>query len=81
MNKITYTAILLLGFSFSVFSQRSPVVQWQKCIGGSGNDALSSAKILPTKNGTYVLVTTSNSNDGDFDNGNLGHYVIVMVDL
>jgi hypothetical protein len=81
MNKITYTAILLLGFSFSVFSQKAPVVQWQKCIGGSENDVLSSAKMLPTSKGTYVILTTSNSNNGDFLSLNKGHYDLVLIEV
>jgi hypothetical protein len=39
------------------------VIEWQKSLGGTGNDSLSS--ILQTSDGGYILCGQSNSNDGD----------------
>lgn len=45
--------------------------QWQKCLGGSSSDIAYSIK--QNKDGTYIVVGTSNSKDGDVLN-NYGDY-------
>jgi hypothetical protein len=39
------------------------VIQWQKCLGGSGND--EGYSIIETKDGGYALTGITTSNDGD----------------
>lgn len=53
--------------AFCVYSQ--PTIQWQKCLGGSGNDQASS--IQQTTDGGYIVAGSSNSIDGDIT-GNIG---------
>ena len=38
-------------------------IEWQKCLGGSSSEDISS--VIQTSNGDYVLVGGTNSNDGD----------------
>jgi hypothetical protein len=44
-------------------------IQWQKCLGGSGDD--QAFDIQPTADGGYIMVGQSSSNDGDVS-GNHG---------
>lgn len=44
-------------------------IVWQKTLGGSSTDGVSSIKVTP--DGGYILAGSSNSNDGDI-NGNIG---------
>ncbi len=53
-----------------------PVLQWQKCIGGTGADALGS--ILPTPDGGYITCGSSMSTDGDISN-NYGYVDALVV--
>ncbi len=54
------------------------VIQWQKCLGGTGDDAAYS--IQQTADGGYVVTGLSNSNDGDVT-GNHGTYDYWVVKL
>ena len=60
-------------------------VQWQKCIGGSDEDTCIDGleNIHQTNDGGYVLVGTTNSVDGDADNGQSQAYFwdILVVKL
>jgi hypothetical protein len=49
----------------------SGVLQWQKCLGGSGDDAAQS--VGQTNDGGYIVAGSTNSNDGDVT-GNHGNY-------
>jgi hypothetical protein len=69
-----YVMKTLLAFQFSylftvitVFAQ--PVIQWQKCLGGSSID--NGTCIQPTTDGGYILSGITYSSDGDLS-GNLG---------
>ncbi len=53
-------------------------IQWQKSLGGSGDEGLSS--IQQTIDGGYIAVGTSDSNDGDVS-GNHGYYDSWLVKL
>jgi len=81
MKKFICLFIGTFCFLQNQFSQKAPAIQWQKCIGGSADDAQFNAKILPTKSGTFVLVTTSNSIDGDFLGSNKGQYDISVIEV
>ena len=54
--------VSFLFFSDIVFSQ-SPAIQWQKCLGGSSDDRASD--VLINADGTFVVVGSSRSNDGN----------------
>jgi hypothetical protein len=71
-----YIMIIFLGSSVGLFAQ--PAIQWDKTIGGTGNDGFS--KILPMSGGGYILAGSSNSpaghdktNDG---NGDLDFWIV-----
>lgn len=57
-------------------------IVWRRCIGGSGNDEVSSLEI--THDGGYIIAGYSNSNDGDATNsgysGSLFDFWIVKLD-
>ena len=48
----------------------SRVMVWQKCLGGSDNDAVR--QIQPTFDGGYIITGYTESNDGDVNSGNKG---------
>ena len=54
----------LLGMTqaFSGMTQ-APVIQWQKSLGGSGNDYANS--VQQTADGVYIVTGYTSSNDGD----------------
>lgn len=54
------------------------IIQWQKCLGGSGNDWAYS--IQQTSNGGYIIGGKTNSNDGDV-RGNHGGFDLWVVKL
>jgi hypothetical protein len=67
MNK---NILISLFFSFSFLASISqPTIQWQKTLGGSGNDVPSF--IQQTNDGGFIATGQSNSNDGDVS-GNHG---------
>lgn len=53
-------------------------IQWQKAIGGTGNDIANA--VIQNSNGDYLITGTSNSNNSDI-NGNIGGYDIWSVML
>ena len=67
MKNLLFTSIVtLLSVTFSL---AQPTVQWQKSVGGTGNDYAES--IQQTNDGGYIVVGISYSNDGDVS-GNQG---------
>ncbi len=67
MKNLLFTSIVtLLSVTFSI---AQPTVQWQKSVGGTGNDYAES--IQQTNDGGYIVVGISYSNDGDVS-GNQG---------
>lgn len=64
--------ILLIAFTFitSGAYPQAPLIQWQKCLGGSR--AESGYSIQQTRDGGYIIMGSSNSNDGNVT-GNHGN--------
>src|SRR5712671_6506557 len=60
-KKIILSAILLI-FSFNSFSQ-APVIEWQKCLGGTYWDQDNS--VLQTSDGGFIVEGYTSSSDGD----------------
>ena len=58
--KILSLTVLLLCVSIVIVSAQTPVITWQKTIGGSGDDSLVS--IVPTADGGFIVSGYSNSN-------------------
>jgi hypothetical protein len=56
----------------------SGIIQWQRCYGGSNDDAGISIKQLA--DGGYIIAGWSNSNDGDVTGNHGGDYWIVKTD-
>lgn len=65
MKKLTYTlfSLILFACSIEVKGQSGPAVIAQKCLGGSRNDIAND--VLPLPDGGFLVVGSSNSNDGD----------------
>jgi uncharacterized repeat protein (TIGR01451 family) len=64
-QKTLLTFLLFLGFSFIISAQSIiQSVEWQRCIGGSGNNE-SVTSIINTTDGGYIYVGFAISNDGD----------------
>jgi len=60
-------------------SIQEPLVEWQKALGGSGNDWAES--IQQTNDGGYIVVGFATSNDGDVSgNHGLEDYLIAKLD-
>jgi hypothetical protein len=53
-------------------------IQWQKCLGGSGEDQATS--ILQTADGSYIVTGTTSSTDGDIS-GKHGSYDVFVIKL
>jgi hypothetical protein len=53
-------------------------IQWQKCLGGTGDDAAYS--IQKTNDGGYILAGLSDSNDGDVtgNNGDVDYWIVKL---
>lgn len=63
MKKL-YPVCLLLFFSISLTAQQlAPSIQWQKCLGGSGDDIGNA--VLRTSDNGLLVVGSSKSNNGD----------------
>jgi hypothetical protein len=63
----TLFTFLILSFYFSLCAQ-APAIQWQKALGGSGQDGASSIK--QTSDGGYIVAGYASANDGDVTGGN-----------
>lgn len=64
-NIITILAIFF-GLA-SVSTAQSPLIEWQKCFGGSSTD--EGFSVEQTFDGGYIIAGTAASNDGDFSGG------------
>jgi hypothetical protein len=74
---------LIIIYSYFIYSiqfakSQAPVIEWQKCYGGSSGDALYST--IQTLDHGYALLGSSNSNDGDV-NGNHGGGDVWLVKI
>src|SRR5258706_80136 len=56
-------ALLSLLFLFQLCAFSQPAIEWQKCLGGTGDDHAYS--IQQTTDGGYIVAGSTWSNDGD----------------
>lgn len=65
-----------------IYSQKvAPGIEWQKCLGGTGNDY--AACIIQTSDGGFAIAANTNSNDGNvsgFHGGSIGDGWVVKLD-
>ncbi len=54
---------LFITHKISYAQQQAPAIEWQKCFGGSTDDAANS--IIHTADGGYAFAASASSNDGD----------------
>ena len=54
---------LLIFIQPGLYAQSRPTIQWQKCLGGTGDDRANDVLINP--DGTFIVVGSSTSNDGN----------------
>ena len=74
---------ICLFLATGIFAQIAPAIQWQKCLGGTGDDLAYS--IQQTSDGGYIVAGSSSSNNGDItghhdygivvDRNGISHYV------
>jgi len=70
--------LILLLVPAKSFAQ-APAIQWQTCLGGSGDESASA--IRQTSDGGYIVVGTSESNNGEVSGNHGGEdYWIVKLD-
>jgi len=79
MKKQLLVSFFLLSFLHPVLAQITPAIDWQKCLGGTGNEAAFSVE--QTSDGGYISAGYSDSNDGDVS-GNHGSndYWVMKLD-
>lgn len=72
--------LLNAAFAFGVtaVAQQAPVIEWQRCLGGSGDDHVHG--MTPTVDGGFVVLGTTYSGDGDIT-VNFGESDIWVVKL
>jgi hypothetical protein len=75
--KIKITLFIIYFFSFG-FIHAQPIIQWQRCLGGSNDDQANS--IQPTLDGGFIVAGESRSNDGDVTNnhGNNDYWIVKL---
>ncbi len=66
--KLFLPGIFLL-LSFLSYTQGTPVIQWQKCFGGSKSEGAGLSQ--PTSDGGFILAGITGSDDGDLVNNSL----------
>ncbi len=62
----TACVAILLTFMFPIHSQAQPTVEWNRSYGGSADD--NGRDIQETSDGGFIMISTSNSTDGDLFN-------------
>ncbi len=55
--------IPILSFFFNSLRAQVPAIEWQKCLGGSSNEAAFS--VQQTNDGNFIVAGYSDSNNGD----------------
>ncbi|MCK9236452.1 MAG: hypothetical protein M0P09_09100, partial [Acholeplasmataceae bacterium] len=75
MKNLFLTVIL---FSITMLYAQVPEIEWQKSLGGTGEDVATS--IQQTSDGGYIVAGYSYSNDGDISNsyGNADYWVVKL---
>ncbi|MFI5221457.1 MAG: hypothetical protein ACHQK8_03955 [Bacteroidia bacterium] len=78
MEKANFLIILMILLWVKLFSQTSPTIQWQKCLGGTNVDYATS--IQQTTDGGFIMSGTTISNDGNVSGNHEGKdYWIVKL--
>ena len=75
--KVFVIALFVLGISANAWAS-APVVEWSRTFGGSGSE--HSTAIRQTSDGGFIVVGSTDSNDGDVS-GNPGNRSIWVVRL
>lgn len=77
MKKLIFTFFWTVSFSF--LTAQAPAIEWQRCIGGSGDDSFTN-NLPPTQldDGGLLFVAVTQATDGDAE-GNHGDYDILVV--
>ena len=77
-NLLFTTLATLLSITFT---SAQPTIQWQKCLGGSGNDR--AFDIQKTIDGGYILAGSSDSNDDDvsINHGDIDYWVVKINNI
>ncbi len=76
--KKNYLLLTILLFLTTLCITAQPTIEWQKCLGGTGDDEAYS--IRQTTDGGYIVAGHSYSNNGDVT-GNHGDYEFWVVKL
>jgi len=69
MKSIITILAIFFGLA-SVSTAQSPLIEWQKCFGGSSTD--EGFSVQETSDGGYIIAGSAASNDGDLSEGNGG---------
>ena len=71
-------AVILFFFGVSSVFAQAPMIEWQKCLGGSSND--NADCIRQTSDGGYIIVGTAYSSDGDISvpKGNADWWIVKL---
>ena len=65
--------LLVVGILVGMVGYGQPTIQWEVCLGGSGDDEAQS--IYQTTDGGYIIAGFSNSHDGQVTNSHGGAWV------
>ncbi|MCK9289985.1 MAG: T9SS type A sorting domain-containing protein [Bacteroidales bacterium] len=70
--------LLVMLFSVTLLHAQAPEIEWQKSLGGTGEDVATS--IQQTSDGGYIVAGYSYSNDGDIGNshGNADYWIVKL---
>ena len=63
VKKVIVLTVILFCVPYILYSQQSPNIEWQKCLGGSNNDGAWS--IQQTTDKGYIIAGRTASNDGN----------------
>jgi Secretion system C-terminal sorting domain len=83
MSRPLVTLLLIVAacsfFPGRLYAQVPPKIQWQKCLGGSGDDLAVS--IQQTKDGGYIIAGSSSSTNGDVtgNHGNEDFWIVKIT--
>ncbi|MDR3273636.1 MAG: T9SS C-terminal target domain-containing protein [Flavobacteriaceae bacterium] len=78
MKNILFSLIAFSLAGIAAAQTQAPAIEWQKCLGGSGNDYASS--IQQTSDGGYIVAGSTYSNDGNVsgNHGNSDGWVVKL---
>jgi hypothetical protein len=77
-ERLIFSVAFVLLLNFPVLSQ--PAIQWQRCLGGTGQD--QGYSLIQTTDGGFAIVGFAMSNDGDcIDNHSIGTSDVFIVRL